>query len=85
MDTSNATLLPTAGATSDTDSSGDIAIAASTSGVGATDVDIAAVVASNVVPSSDDIDKLFGWAAYKFGLQSSLPGGHPYKSSPPTV
>jgi hypothetical protein len=30
-----------------------------------------------------DIDKLFGWAAWAYGLVSLLPAGHPYKSARP--
>ena len=37
------------------------------------------------VLSSSDREKLEGWAAYKYGLQSNLPGGHPYKTSPSLV
>jgi hypothetical protein len=32
-----------------------------------------------------EIDKLFGWAAHKWGLTANLPALHPYKSSAPTV
>lgn len=49
------------------------------------DVDIAAVIISNTYPSTDDIDRLFGWAAHKYGLTANLPGGHPYKSAAPTI
>lgn len=85
VDTSNATLIPTAGATSDTDASADLSIGATATGVGPSDVDIAAVVAGNVAPSAGDIDKLFGWAAHKYDLTASLPPGHPYKTVAPTV
>jgi len=34
-------------------------------------------------PTQSDVDKLFGWAAFKLGLQAFLPAGHTYKSSPP--
>jgi hypothetical protein len=32
---------------------------------------------------STDIEYLEGYLAHKWGLEASLPGGHPYKSSPP--
>ena len=82
---SNATFV-SAGSTSDTAAATAIFLGASTAGGGApTDMDFAALVMSKENPSQDDIDKLFGWAAHKYGLTASLPGGHPYKSSPPTV
>lgn len=48
-------------------------------------VDVAAVLAGTGVPSTDEIDKLFGWAAWYFGLTARLPAGHPYKSVKPTI
>lgn len=35
--------------------------------------------------SSDDIDKLFGYAAHKWGLTANLDAMHPYKTTPPSV
>ena len=32
-----------------------------------------------------DLQRLEGWAAWTYGLQSSLPAGHPYKAAAPTV
>ena len=47
--------------------------------------DIAAVlVGSGEMPSQGDIDKLFGWAAWHYGLEGNLPIDHPYKDSPPS-
>jgi hypothetical protein len=34
-------------------------------------------------PSAGNIQKLEGWAAWRFNLVSLLPGGHPYKSAAP--
>lgn len=48
-------------------------------------VDVAAVLAGTGVPSTDEIDKLFGWAAWYFGLTARLPAGHPYKTVKPTL
>ncbi|MDO7844623.1 glycosyl hydrolase [Sphingomonas immobilis] len=47
--------------------------------------DVQAIVVLSRVPSQDEVNRLFGWAAYKFGLESLLPAGHPYKSRPPLV
>lgn len=43
------------------------------------------VVIGAGVLSSSDREKLEGWAAHKYGLQSSLPSGHPYKNTPPLL
>ncbi|WP_334181021.1 hypothetical protein [Pseudomonas nitroreducens] len=76
------------GATSNTASGAQIAVGASMSGSGFvaesfTNCDVAAALIGANLPTSTDIDKLFGWAAWRYGLQSSLPVGHPYKNSPP--
>lgn len=48
------------------------------------DVECAAILQSgNGLPSSDERDKLAGWAAWRYGLEGNLPVGHPYKSAPP--
>lgn len=46
---------------------------------------VAELVVGTSELSSDDIDKLFGWAAHKHGLEGNLPGDHPYKSTAPTA
>lgn len=58
------------------------------SGAGQFEGMIAEFIASNSVSaaaelSSDDIDKLFGYMAHKWGLTSLLPAGHAYKSERP--
>jgi hypothetical protein len=45
---------------------------------------IAEVIAVNA-PNTDSIEKLEGYLAWKWALESLLPSGHPYKNSPPTV
>jgi hypothetical protein len=46
--------------------------------------EIACIVwGSGSIPSVDEIDKLMGWAAHKYGLTAKLPANHPYKSTPP--
>lgn len=81
----NATLTASTGNTSDTASAESLAVGAFYTGGGAADIDLAAVVVSNTQPSDIDIDKLFGWAAHKYGLTASLPAEHPYKTTAPTV
>lgn len=35
------------------------------------------------LPGAGEVDELFGWAAWHFGLESNLPISHPYKDAPP--
>lgn len=35
--------------------------------------------------TTDEWEKLEGYLAHQWGLAGSLPGGHPYKSAPPTI
>lgn len=44
---------------------------------------ITAVFANGYTDSEDFIEKAEGYLAYKFGVQSLLPGLHPYKTQPP--
>ena len=44
-----------------------------------------AVIGSGSIPSIDEIDKLFGWAAWECDLVHKLPESHPYKLSRPVV
>jgi hypothetical protein len=78
----------TSGATSDTSS-------ATTPGLGVyfgngntplqyCDIEFAEVImGTGAVPTSSEIDKLFGYLAWRRGLVSNLPANHPYKTSPP--
>lgn len=43
----------------------------------------AQVILMNAVPSTSDRQKIEGYLAHHAGIQASLPGGHPYASSPP--
>jgi hypothetical protein len=45
--------------------------------------DVAALLFFNKAISQDEEDQLYGWAAYKYGLQGSLPSDHPYKYRAP--
>lgn len=48
--------------------------------------DIALIISgSGVFPSDDELKKLEGWAAHKYGLTGSLPADHPYKILVPTI
>lgn len=85
LQTSNATFTLTAGNTSDTPSSRDLSIGAITGAALPSDIDLATMVIDSTLLSAPDIDKLFGWAAHKYGLTANLPSGHPYKTVAPTV
>lgn len=43
------------------------------------------IVVIDRVLTTDEQQKLEGYIAWESGLQTSLPGGHPYYSAPPTV
>lgn len=47
--------------------------------------DIGEIVVTQSILATSDRQKMEGYMAHKWGLESSLPGGHPYKSLPPTV
>lgn len=50
------------------------------------DIDVAAVVAgASGIPSAGEIEKLFGWAAWRYGLTGILDPSNPYIAAPPTV
>lgn len=82
---SDATLTTLGSSTTASNSQEPLTIGAQSSAANAVDGDIACVLVSNTRPSDTDIDKLFGWAAHKYGLTANLPGGHPYKTVAPTV
>jgi hypothetical protein len=46
---------------------------------------IAEVVICDAVLSSTDREKVEGYLAWKWGLESNLPSGHPYENAAPTV
>jgi len=47
--------------------------------------DIAQEIVGDRAWSTTDRQKLEGYFAHRFGLTGNLPGGHPYKTTPPTV
>lgn len=81
---SNATQSSASGNTANTLASA-VILGGYDSSSGNTDMQVAETLCGNASISSTEVDKLFGYAAWKWGLQSLLPPGHPYKSAPPTV
>lgn len=50
------------------------------------DADLAElIIGSNSLPTASEIDRLFGWAAHKYGLTDNLPADHLYKILAPTL
>lgn len=80
------TSFGTGGNTSDTDSENYLVIGGTLPGVANTDADFAEfVVGASYLPTAGETDRLFGYAAWHWGLQANLPAGHPYKAAAPTV
>ena len=46
---------------------------------------VAEVVVFDEAPTTGDIERMQGYLAHKWGLESKLPSEHPYKASPPLV
>lgn len=83
-DVSDATnpTLTSAGNTSNTNNFSDILIGSD--GTNHADVEIAEMVVTNgVILGTSDRNKLFGYAAHRWGLTSLLDISHPYKTTPP--
>ena len=78
------TTTAASGSTTNTQSRG-IVLGASYANTNALDGYINTVVCGDYQLSQSDIDKLFGWAAWKYGLQASLPTDHPFKDKAPKV
>jgi len=43
------------------------------------------VILSTAAPPQDDVDKIEGYLAWKWGLEGNLPSGHPYESAAPVI
>lgn len=41
------------------------------------------IVGSGTLPSPNEIERLEGWAAHRYGITDQLPTSHPYKLTPP--
>jgi hypothetical protein len=80
-------VTPTSSSTGTADAKSGIAMifGAASAGVETMIGDIAYLIVFAGAPSLADTQKLEGWAAWKYGLQANLPGGHPYKSAAPTL
>lgn len=46
---------------------------------------ISEIIAINFVPTTQERQRIEGYLAWKWGLETNLPSGHPYKNSPPIV
>jgi hypothetical protein len=82
------TTLPSSGITSDTDSRNYFTIGNHPRGdslsygfIG----DIATLITGNREITSEEMDKLVGWAAHNYALTRLLPYDHPYKNTAPTT
>jgi hypothetical protein len=79
------TTLTTAGNTSGTNSFGNHRIFTDGTGATPSNVSLAELISSRALPNASEIDKLFGYAAHRWGLTGNLPALHPYKTVPPTT
>lgn len=79
----------TAGTTSNTEGVSDPTLGAELSGSSVTsvgDIDLAcALISSENALAESEIQKLEGWAAWRYGLVDKLPIDHPYKTLVPTL
>lgn len=83
--TDSNTSMTTSGSTSNTAANDPFTVGAGSDSIaGPADVDLAeAIIGTGSLPDSTEIDKLFGYAAHRWGLASLLDVSHPYKSAPP--
>jgi hypothetical protein len=73
------------GNTSNTTSSDDVTVGAFSSLSSTFNGRIAEVGCCVALPTEDEVDRLFGYMAHRWGLADNLPVGHPYKALPPTA
>ncbi len=73
----------TAGITQDTDALMDVGVLSYSDGTNGFAGDAFFLAFSNTELTTTDRQKFEGWAAHTYGLTSSLPAGHPYKTSAP--
>lgn len=88
VNTASSASLTTSGNTTNTASSTPAIIGAFTASITSNpaDMDLALlIVGAGSLPSTDERQKLEGWAAWQLGLEANLPAAHPYKSSPPAT
>jgi len=77
--------LTSSGLTSNTQASLSFNMGAANDATQAADIDVAEYMQSALLPSTGDIDRIFGYFAHRWALTSALPSGHPYKTMPPTL
>lgn len=75
--------LTTSGSTSNTASAASLGLYSIGSGISSLSETAEIIFGAGGLPSAGEIEKLFGYAHHKWGLESLLPGGHPYKTTPP--
>lgn len=83
LDVTNGSLT-SAGSTSNTDSGSHLSLMQA-NGSGRGDVELPEFIAGPYLPTAGEIEKLFGYAAHKYGLTANLDVSHPYKSVAPTL
>lgn len=84
LDAETTNAFTAGGNTSDTDSA-QWTLCGSATGGSSFVGDLAMAMAGAGSLLTTDIDRIFGWAAHRYGLAGSLPGGHPYKSAAPSL
>ena len=47
------------------------------------DIDLAEILCGRALPTSTEIDKTFGYLAWRWGLAANLPAAHPYRYAAP--
>lgn len=75
--------LTTSGNTSNTAAVSPLIVWSAGSGVSSLADTAEIIFGVGTLPSAGEIEKLFGYMHHKWGLESLLPGGHPYKTTPP--
>jgi hypothetical protein len=81
--------FPSSGNSSDTDSA-TLIIGGSSTDDGVTLANpmlgfVGEIIITNTALSATDLERLEGYFAWKWGLEASLPAGHPFRNIPPTV
>lgn len=82
LDTEKENLWSSGGLTSDSRSNS-VSIGANSSRSSYFIGQTAELMASSSIPTQEEIDKIFGYLAHRWGLTDNLPMDHPYKDTPP--
>lgn len=76
--------LTSSGSTSNSAANSVAHLGSANNAINYTDMSVAEIIAGRSgLPSAGEIDKIFGYLAWKWGLEANLPGGHAYESAPP--